>query len=129
MLYNVLVLWLLGTLIERPLGALRVLFLWLFAGGIATAISPVFVDAPWNVGTGASQAVFAFAGCAAVLAVHGAIERKRTVFLVTLAVLPGLSLDLLSAGYPKPGHGMGLMLGALCGGLWRRNAHGAKTAA
>ncbi|WP_321362995.1 rhomboid family intramembrane serine protease [uncultured Celeribacter sp.] len=123
MLYNALCLGLLGVLLERAIGPWRLLFLWLFAGGIATAISPILVDAPWNVGTGASQATFAFAGCAGVLAARGAISGRWTVICVAVAVIPGSVLDLMSAGYLKPGHVLGGLLGmgyAAC--LWRRQS-------
>jgi membrane associated rhomboid family serine protease len=115
MLFNALCLFLLGSLLENAIGRLRLILLWGVAGGVATAISPALVEAPWNIGTGASQAVFAFAGCAVVLAVAHAINRKWTVGLVAFSVVPGLLLDVLSAAYSKPGHVVGFILGAAFG--------------
>lgn len=115
MLLNALGLFLLGNAIEPAIGGQRVFLVWLVGGGIATVISPLFIEVPWNVGTGASQATFAFAGCAAVLAVAGKVRPILTWALIAFVVLPGLALDLIFAGYPKPGHIIGLLLGAMIG--------------
>ena len=120
MLFNAVCLFLLGSLLENVIGPAKLLLLWLVAGGIATVISPVLVEAPWNVGTGASQAVFAFAGCAAVFAMARRLSRRWTIGLVALAVLPGLLLDFVFAGYPKPGHVAGFFLGAVFGLIYLR---------
>jgi len=115
MLFNAACLYLLGRLIEDASGGFTMLAVWLVAGGAATVLSPILVDAPWNVGTGASQAVFAFAGFAAVFAAARRISRTWSIGLIALAVIPGVVLDLLFAGYPKPGHVAGLIFGALFG--------------
>jgi hypothetical protein len=59
--------------------------------------------------------VFAFAGFAAVFAAARRISRTWSIGLIALAVIPGVVLDLLFAGYPKPGHVAGLIFGALFG--------------
>ncbi len=115
MLLNALGLFLLGNAIEPAIGGQRVFLVWLVGGGIATVISPLFIEAPWNVGTGASQATFAFAGCATVLAVTGTVSPMLNWALIAFVVLPGLALDLIYGGYPKPGHIVGLLLGAMIG--------------
>ncbi len=115
MLLNALGLLLLGKVIEQAIGSLKVFLVWLLGGGMATVISPVFIDAPWNVGTGASQATFAFAGCAAVLAVRGTIKPTVSWSLIAAVLVPGFTLDLVSGGYPKPGHVAGLLIGAFMG--------------
>src|SRR5689334_11839350 len=51
MLLNALCLFLLGSLVESKVGGFRTFLLWLIAGGIATVISPMLIEAPWNVGT------------------------------------------------------------------------------
>lgn len=122
MLFNALWLFLLGQLLERRIGALRLLALWLIAGGIATAISPIGVESPWNVGTGASQAIFAFAGCALVLAAGHAVDRKHAIALASTYLAAALLLDVASAGYPKPGHVAGALLGALLGATFLERA-------
>jgi membrane associated rhomboid family serine protease len=122
MVFNALWLFLLGDLIERSVGALRLLALWLIAGGVATAVSPIGLESPWNVGTGASQAVFAFASCAVVLAARDAVNRKRVIALASAYMAAGLFLDVATAGYPKPGHLVGALLGALIGATFRERA-------
>lgn len=110
-LSNVICLLWLGTAVERHLGATRLLLLWLIGGGIATLLSTLFVAHPWNLGTGASQAIMAIAGAGLWLAKAG-IDRSRSL-LLPLAVTIGLAmaLDLIYAHYPKPGHVAGLALG------------------
>jgi rhomboid protease GluP len=118
MLLNAFCLFLLGILVESKLGGLRTFWIWLIAGDIATAISPILVEPPWNVGTGASQATFALAGCATVLALFGVLDRKRAWTLIAIVALPGFALDLLYGGYPKPGHLVGFVLGMIFGGFY-----------
>ncbi|WP_051261256.1 rhomboid family intramembrane serine protease [Desulfovibrio inopinatus] len=118
MLLNALYMLLLGSLVESKLGGLRTFLIWLIAGGVATAISPIWVEAPWNVGTGASQATFVFAGCATVLALFGVLKRKLAWTLIALVLLSGLALDLIYGGYPKPGHVVGFVLGLVFGGFY-----------
>jgi len=117
MLFNALCLYLLGNALEQQLGGIAILTIWLIAGGIATVVSPILVMPPWNVGTGASQACFALAGCALVCASTSPIDRKTLIILSLVTVLPGLVLDLTYVGYPKLGHTVGLVLGA-CFGLY-----------
>ncbi|MDW5314695.1 rhomboid family intramembrane serine protease [Rhizobium sp. PL01] len=118
MLLNAFCLFLLGSLVESRVGGWRTFLVWFIAGGIATAISPILIEAPWNVGTGASQATFAFAGCATVLALSSTLKRKQAWALISLVVLPGVMLDLIYGGYPKPGHVAGFVLGMLFGKLY-----------
>nr|QIP09487.1 rhomboid family intramembrane serine protease [Bradyrhizobium symbiodeficiens] len=115
MLFNALWLLLLGHRLERRIGSLRLLLLWLVAGGLATAASPIGVEAPWNVGTGASQALFAFSSCALVLARRQAIGRGYTAAVASTYLAIGLILDLVTAGHPKLGHLAGALLGSLLG--------------
>ncbi|WP_321336950.1 rhomboid family intramembrane serine protease [Breoghania sp.] len=130
MLYNAVCLLLVGSLVESKIGPARVLVIWLFAGGLATYVSPIGVEAPWNVGTGASQAVFALAAAALVLIIYREVERMRGGILVAFALIPGLALDFMTVGYPKPGHALALCLGGLLGLLFHhraRSRHGAPT--
>lgn len=113
MLLNVLCMLLLGIGIERHIGCARLLLLWLVAGSIATLVSTAFVEHPWNLGTGASQAVMAMAGCGVSLMVSGADRTRFLRFSLAFAIFAALSLDLIFAGYPKAGHVTGLLLGAL----------------
>ncbi|SFO16737.1 Membrane associated serine protease, rhomboid family [Cohaesibacter marisflavi] len=115
MLYNAVCLLLVGSLVESKLGSLRTLAIWLFAGGLATYVSPIGIKAPWDAGTGASQAVFALAAVALVLIFQRNVNRMRGAVLVAFSLVPGLALDFMTAGYPKPGHAVALFLGGLLG--------------
>ncbi len=120
MLYNALSLALLAGTLERKLGALRIGCIWLLGGGIATLFSPILIEPPFDIGTGASQAVLAFAGCALVFALSVKADRVLLYLLTALAIIPALALDLLFAGYPKPGHVLALVIGFGFGWLFRR---------
>jgi rhomboid protease GluP len=126
MLLNVITLVLVGREVERAIGGVRLLIVWLVGGGLATLISPILVEAPWNIGTGASQATFAFAGCAAVLVLGHALRPMRGWVLVAFTLIPGLILDVVYGGYPKPGHVAGVLLGAVLGLLFLARSHRAK---
>lgn len=117
--YNALIIVFLGAALEDRIGPWRLLAMWLIAGGIATVMSPILSEAPWNVGTGASQATFAFAGCASVFVLLSPINRIKLIVLVAITIAPGLALDFLLAGYAKPGHLIGFVLGAAFGLLYR----------
>lgn len=120
MMLNAITLLLLGNLLERRVGRTATLLQWVIAGGIATAISPLSVAWPFNVGTGASQANFAFAGSALVLTLTGQLRRSLAWPVIVLALLPGLTLDLWHVGYPKLGHVAGLSVGVAGGVLLTR---------
>ncbi|MBD8890952.1 rhomboid family intramembrane serine protease [Roseibium litorale] len=122
MMYNAVCLLLVGGLLESRIGALRVLVIWLVAGGLATLISPILIPAPWNVGTGASQGVFALSASAAVLVMSGEISGKFGWPFIAFALVPAQALDLLSAGYPKPGHVSALFLGLMFGLLFKNRS-------
>ncbi|NKM88625.1 rhomboid family intramembrane serine protease [Rhizobium laguerreae] len=120
MMLNAIRLLLLGNLLERRVGRTVTLLLWLVAGGAATAISPLLVAWPFDVGTGASQANFAFAGSALVLRLTGQLRGTVAWPVIALALLPGLTLDLWHVGHPKLGHVAGLIFGVVSGGLLMR---------
>ncbi|PRX08366.1 UNVERIFIED_ORG: membrane associated rhomboid family serine protease [Martelella mediterranea] len=115
MLFNAICIFFLGNLLESRIGGFRLFLVWLVAGCLATLLSPVLLPPPWNVGTGASQAVFAMAGCAGVFVLTEGRQRLLLAGALMLAVLPGLMLDMISAGYPKIGHLSGFLFGAIFG--------------
>jgi rhomboid protease GluP len=110
---SVLSMLLVGVGIERHIGFVRLLLLWLVAGSIATLVSTGFVPYPWNLGTGASQAIMAMAGCGVVLAAASVDRTKFLRYSLAFTLVTTFALDLIFAGYPKPGHITGLLLGAL----------------
>lgn len=117
MLLNALSLLLLAGMVQRRIGGMMTAVIWLVAGGVATLASTLTVAPPWNIGTGASQATFAFAGCASLLLHRAALGRWTASALIALVVIPGLALDFASKGYPQPGHVVGFILGAIAGGF------------
>lgn len=80
MLSNVFCLLLVGTVVERHVGFIRLLVLWLIGGSMAMLISTAFGTPPWNLGTGASQAIMAIAGAGLWLAVTG-VDRSKSLLL------------------------------------------------
>ncbi len=122
MLSDVFCLLLVGTAVERHVGSIRLLVLWLIGGSIATLISTLFVTPPWNLGTGASQAIMAIAGAGLWLAVTGVDRSKSLLLPVAFTIAVALALDLIHANYPKPGHVAGLLLGYLIASLSRKTA-------
>lgn len=122
MLLNVVCLLLVGTAVERHLGFIRLLVLWLIGGSIATMVSTLFVTAPWNLGTGASQAIMAIAGAGLWLTITGVNRSKLLLWSVAFTIAVALGLDLIFAHYPKPGHVAGLFVGYLIASLCRTRA-------
>ena len=115
MLYNVLSLALLGLLLERYLHAVKFILLWFIAGSAGTLISTLFVTPPWNLGTGASQAVLGFAAFGLVLYLNGVNSSKWMLGVLCFTFIPAFVLDFIYAGYPKPGHVVATLVGAIAG--------------
>jgi len=111
MIYNVLSILFLGIIIERTVGPKYMLIIWLFAGSIGTLFSTQFTPSPWNVGTGASQAVFGLAGFSLFL-IFSKIQRGYMLLCaIAFALIPALYLDFKSVGYPKAGHSLSFVIG------------------
>jgi rhomboid protease GluP len=122
MIGDVFCLLLVGTAVERQVGFLRLFVLWLVGGSLATLFSMLFVMPPWNLGTGASQAVMAISGAGIWLALTG-IDRSRFLLLaVAFSVALAFTIDLIHVLYPKPGHVAGLLLGLLLASMFRKMA-------
>ena len=119
MVSDVVCLLLVGSAVERHVGPVRLLTLWLVGGSLAMLVSTQSVPWPWNLGTGASQAIMAIAG-AGLWLVRTGTDRWRTM-LTALALTIGvaLTLDLVFAHYPKPGHVAGLLFGFLIASRFR----------
>jgi rhomboid protease GluP len=114
MFYNVLSLLVLGCVIERRVGWRIFLMVWFIAGASGTLYSTLFVQAPWDTGTGGSQAVLGIAGFGIILTII--THRSHYLFYSLLfALIPAFSLDLIFSHYPKPGHVLGLVVGMLMG--------------
>lgn len=114
MLFNVLSLLAVGYFVEKYLGHLKFTLIFFLAGIAGTLASVTTVPAPYNVGTGASQAVLGICASALVLflgRIHNSTALKVTLLIT---ITPALALDIIYAGYPKLGHivgfGVGLVL-------------------
>jgi len=114
MLYNVLSLALLGALLERKPGPVWWIGLWFIAGSVGTVVSTWFTQSPWNLGTGASQAVVGLAGYG-LTQVGTDAGSKALVAVLCVTLLPAFALDLVHAGHPKPGHVAAVAVGVLAG--------------
>jgi rhomboid protease GluP len=121
MLYNVLSLVLLGAFLERYIRGVKFFLLWFISGSIGTLVSTLFVTPPWNLGTGASQAVLGIAAFGLVLYIKGINRSKWLAAVLLLSLIPAFALDFIYAGYPKPGHLVAVLIGAVAGIIyWRK---------
>lgn len=122
MLSNVFCLLLVGTAVERHVGSSHLLLLWLAGGSIATLLSTLSGVPPWNLGTGGSQAIMAIAGAGLWLTLTGVDRSKSLMFPVAFTIIVALTIDLIHAHHPKPGHVAGVLMGLLTASLYRKKA-------
>ena len=100
MLYNVLCLALLGIFLERYISYVKFFFLWFVSGAVGTLVGTLLVEPPWNLGTGASQAVLGIAAFGLALSFKRIDTSKWFVAVLCLSLIPAFALDLIYAGYP-----------------------------
>ncbi len=122
MLFNVLSFALLGVILEKYTGAIRFFILWFISGTFGTLISTLTVEPPWNLGTGASQAVLGVAAFGIVVFWKRINTTLALKFVVAFAVIPALFLDLIYARHPKLGHIVSFIVGWGIG-LYYLNKH------
>lgn len=122
MLSDVFCLLWVGAAVERHLGGIRLLVLWLAGGSMATLIGTLFVTPPWNLGTGASQAIMAIAGAGLWLALTGVDRSKSLMLPVAFSITLAFAIDVVHVYYPKPHHAAGVLLGMLIAMLYRKTA-------
>jgi membrane associated rhomboid family serine protease len=113
MLFNVLFLLILSIELEKKVGTWFLFKLWLFAGGVGTCFSSLFVLAPWNVGTGASQAILAIATSILILSRRNVVMTKYSRVMAILYIVISITLDLFTAYYPKPGHVLSMFIASM----------------
>jgi rhomboid protease GluP len=111
MIYNVLSILFMGIILERQIGPKYTFAIWLFAGALGTLFSTQFGSPPWNIGTGASQAAFGFAGFLVVFSLKKTDHFYFILAALAFALIPSLYLDFKYAGYPKPGHTLSFVIG------------------
>lgn len=122
MLGNVFCLLWVGAAVEQRMGSVRLLVLWLIGGSLATLFSTLFVPPPWNLGTGASQAVMAIAGAGLWLALAGVDRSKSLMVPVAFSLALAFAIDLVHVYYPKPHHVAGVLLGMVIAMSGRKSA-------
>jgi membrane associated rhomboid family serine protease len=122
MLSNAFCLLLVGAAVERHVGFSRLLVLWLVGGSIAMMYGTLFVAAPWNLGTGSSQAIMAIAGAGLWLALSGEDRSKGLLVAVAFTITVAFTIDVVHVYYPKPGHVVGVLVGLLMASLHPRRA-------
>lgn len=118
MIYNVVSIIALGMCVEHVIGVARFFLLWFVSGVIGTLVGSEFISPPWNLGTGASQAVLGIAGLGLTLAFKRINTSKWLLLALVFSLTPALALDLIHAGYPKPAHIVSMMIGLAAGLLF-----------
>jgi rhomboid protease GluP len=121
MLYNVSCIVLLGLCLARQVSNVKFFLVWFASGVAGTLASTLFSEPPWNLGTGASQAVIGIAAFGLVLSHRQIIASKLVVVVLCFSIVPTVILDFMYAGYPKPGHVVGALVGVLAGVVHSQN--------
>ncbi len=131
---NMLVLAYIGDNLERALGKVKYLVLYLAAGISSSAVSAVwsmFKD-EYSVSGGASGAIFGVVGALLVIVIknRGQLEdlsSRQLMFFAGFSIYHGVT----SAGIDNMAHISGFLIGALLGGLlyrrkryWKQNSKG-----
>ena len=113
MLLNVAMLFLMAVGVERSAGSLALVLLWLLSGSAGVYASIYSVQPPYDIGSGASQAIMGVAGAAIVV-----IRRNphypswfKGALVATLGITA--ALDLLFSRSIKIGHVVGLLVGLI----------------
>ncbi len=124
MLFNVLSFAWLGSILERYVGAVRFFILWFVSGSVGTLVSTLAVKPPWNLGTGASQAVMGVAAFG-VWMLWKRVDLSGSLKLAVLfALVPAVGLDLIFYHGLKPGHIVGFAVGLGIGAHYLENRPG-----
>jgi len=89
------------------------LMLWFISGASGTVFSTLFLSPPWNLGTGASQAIMGISALGVMLIYQKIDISKGLKLSLLFAIVPALLLDLIFSHYPKPGHLLGFIVGCL----------------
>jgi rhomboid protease GluP len=113
MLFNVVSLFLLATAVEHATSSLRLLVLWLLSGITGTYASIYAVQPPYDVGSGASQAIMGIAAGSIVVLWRKHETPKWLIFAVVVTLVNGAALDLVFGSQLKPGHVLGFLVGLI----------------
>lgn len=113
MLFNVTALFLLGLAVERVTGPFRFGILWLLSGVVGTFASIYSVAPPYDIGSGASQALMGIAAAAIIVKWRNHDRSRWLLGTLSVTLVSQLALDLISAHYPMPGHVVGFLAGVI----------------
>ena len=111
MLFNVITLLLLAVAIEKAAGSFRLMLLWLISGLAGTYASIYRVPPPYDIGSGASQAIMGLAGAAVVVLRRNTDSPRWLIVTLLITLINGVALDLVFGGHLKPGHAVGFLVG------------------
>jgi rhomboid protease GluP len=113
MLFNVISLFLLTMAVERATSSIRLALLWLLSGVAGTYASIYAVQPPYDIGSGASQAIVGVAASAIVVLWRKHDAPRWLTVAVVVTLVNGAALDLAFASRVKPGHAVGFFVGLI----------------
>jgi len=111
MLFNVISLFGIGYFVEKQIGGKKSTILFFASGIVGTLASIMFIPAPYNVGTGASQAVLGLTACGVLLMIKGINNSIWLKWVLIFCITPAMALDIIYSGFPKLGHIIGFAVG------------------
>lgn len=110
-IYNVISFFLLGMILEKYVGSARFFVIWFISGAFGTLISTLTVEPPFNLGTGASQAVLGVVALGIFVLWKKMNTTLALKFTIAFTLIPALLLDLAVVYHPKLGHIGGFLVG------------------
>jgi membrane associated rhomboid family serine protease len=113
MLFNVISLFLLTMAVERATSSYRLALLWFLSGVAGTYASIYAVPPPYDIGSGASQAIMGVAASAIVVLWRKHDTPRWLIVAVVVTLVNGVALDLAFASSIKPGHVVGFLVGLM----------------
>jgi membrane associated rhomboid family serine protease len=113
MLFNVMSLFLLAMAVERATSSLRVALLWLLSGVAGTYASIYEVPPPYDIGSGALQAIMGVAASAIVVLWRQTRPPRWLIVAVVVTLVIGSVLGLVVASRVKRGHVVGFIVGLI----------------
>jgi rhomboid protease GluP len=124
MLFSVIVLFLLGVSVEEATGSVTFGLLWLVTGVVGTYASIYGVPPPYDIGSGASQALMGVAAAAIIVMRRGPARSPvwlKATLIITVAAQIGM--DLVFGHSLKSGHTVPFAVGLLLAILLVRAAN------
>jgi rhomboid protease GluP len=117
MMFNVVSLIVLGASVEPITGRAGFLLLWFLSGALGLITSVYFGQYPYEVGTGASQAIMGLVAANLIAVFRNFYYPLWKKWVLASIFFLSVVLDAASAHYPKPGHVAGFIAG-LCLGYY-----------